>query len=157
MHNTHFRIQFIQIPGHTPDSLAWCDIEEHYLFIGDTLYTRQREPVIPESPKKEGQNPDLPSNQAAIIFPEEGGNWIQYISSLKLLSSFTKHRNLELIRLHKLNETAAPRVRLACGHSTYAVDAEEMIVEVQALFWRIIAGKVEVKGTDVIRGVIHDY
>ncbi|KAB8304669.1 hypothetical protein EYC80_004036 [Monilinia laxa] len=157
MHNTHFRIQFIQIPGHTPDSLAWYDIEEHYLFIGDTFYTRQREPAIPESPEMEGQNPDLPSNQAAIIFSEEGGNWIQYMSSLKLLSSFTKHRNSELIRLHKLHETAAPRVRLACGHSTYAVDAGEMILEVQALFWRIIAGNVAVKGTDVIRGVIHDY
>ncbi|ESZ93639.1 hypothetical protein SBOR_5944 [Sclerotinia borealis F-4128] len=156
MHNTHFRIQFIQIPGHTPDSLAWYDIEEHYLFIGDAFYTRHREPAIPEFSDEVGQDPDLLSTQGAIIFPE-GGNWIEYMSSLKLLSSFTKHRNAELTRLHKSNETAAPRVRLACGHLTYAVDAEEMILEVQALFWRILGGNVAVKETDMKRGVIHDY
>ncbi|KAF7953739.1 uncharacterized protein EAE97_001138 [Botrytis byssoidea] len=157
MHNTHFRIQFIQIPGHTPDSLAWYDIEEQYLFVGDTLYTRHRYPVIFELPDEADQNPSLPSTQAAIIFPEEGGNWIQYMTSLDLLSSFAKHRNSELSRLHESSETAAPRVRLACGHLTYAVDAEEMILEVQALFWRIISGKVTVKRTNVKRGVIHDY
>lgn len=127
------------------------------MFIGDTLYTRHRYPAIPELPDEAGQKLGLPSTQAAIIFPEEGGNWVQYMTSLNLLSSFTHHRNIELTRLHGSNETAAPRVRLACGHLTYAVDAEEVILEVQALFWRIIAGKVPVKGTDVKRGVIHDY
>ncbi|KAI9648697.1 hypothetical protein NHQ30_003337 [Ciborinia camelliae] len=157
MQNTHFRIQFLQIPGHTPDSLAWYDIDEHYLFTGDAIYTRQKEPAIPELPDEADQKPDLPSTQGAILFPEEGGNWIQYMSSLKLLSSFAKHRNAELARLHGSSETAAPRVQLACGHLTYDVDAEEMILEVQALFWRIIAGNVAVRGTEVKRGVIHDY
>ncbi|KAJ8066442.1 hypothetical protein OCU04_005501 [Sclerotinia nivalis] len=67
MHNNHFRTQFIQIPGvssldfishswmfsfllkfyHTPDSLAWYDIEEHYWFVGDTLYTGRRDRPYP--------------------------------------------------------------------------------------------------------------
>lgn len=59
--------------------------------------------------------------------------------------------------MHKSNMSAAPRVKLACGHLTYAVDAEEMILEVQTLFWGIIAGNVAVKETVVKRGVIHDY
>ncbi|QSZ29314.1 hypothetical protein DSL72_003827 [Monilinia vaccinii-corymbosi] len=79
---------------------------------------------------------------------------------LNQLFSFTKHRNSELTRIKKSNEIAAPRVRHACGHLTYSVDAEgaeDMFLEVQALFWRILAGNVAVKGTEVKRGVIHDY
>lgn len=28
------RIQFLQTPGHTPDSLSWYDLDEHYLYVG---------------------------------------------------------------------------------------------------------------------------
>ncbi|PQE21770.1 Metallo-beta-lactamase domain-containing 2 protein [Rutstroemia sp. NJR-2017a WRK4] len=157
MSNTHFRIQFLQIPGHTPDSLAWYDIDEHYLYIGDTLYTRQRSPPIPELPDDAGQVPGIPSTQAAIIFPEEGGNWIQYMASLNLLRYFVKHRNAELERQHSSAETAAPRVLLACGHLTYGADAEAMVLEVQELFQRIIAGKVAVRSSSEKRGIIYDY
>jgi len=150
--HTPFRVQFLHIPGHTPDSLAWYDIDEHHLYVGDTFYERKRGKPFPELPDKSGQVPGLPASQAAIIFPEEGGNWIQYMSSLDLLRSFISYKNDEL----KRRGTAA-RVKVGCGHLTYDADAEEMILEVGALFKRIISGEVPIRGSGTKRGVIHDY
>lgn len=154
---TAFRIQFLQIPGHTPCSLAWYDLDEHYLYIGDTFYERMRNPPIPEIPDDAGQVPGLPATQAAIIFPEEGGNWIQYLTSLDLLLSFVVFKNGQLERQHGPSHHSVPRVKLAAGHLTYNADAESMILEVRALFQRIIAGRVPVAGSGKKRGVIHDF
>lgn len=88
------------------------------------------------------------------------------MSSLKLLLSFTRHRNKELEKQHSVAGAAneldrvrdpAPRVSLACGHLTYGVDAEETIMEVHGLFERIIGGRVEVRASEVKRGVTNDY
>jgi glyoxylase-like metal-dependent hydrolase (beta-lactamase superfamily II) len=152
-----FGVQFFHIPGHTPCSLAWYDIDEHYLYVGDTFYERKRNPPIPEIPDDAGQVPGLPATQAAIIFPEEGGNWIQYMASLDLLLSFTSHKNGELRHRHGLSHDSIPRVKVAAGHLTFDADAEYMILEVRALFERIIAGKVPVTGSGKKRGVIHDF
>ena len=154
---TPFRIQFLHIPGHTPDSLAWYDIDEHHLYVGDTFYERKRSTPIPELPDGAGQVPGLPATQAAIIFPEEGGNWVHFMSSLDLLLSFVLHKNSELTRQHGLSHAVMPRVRVGCGHLTYEADAEQMIIEVQGMFERIIAGKVPVTSSGEKRGVIHDY
>ncbi|KUJ24302.1 uncharacterized protein LY89DRAFT_693021 [Mollisia scopiformis] len=147
-----FRIQFLHIPGHTPDSLAWYDIDEHHLYVGDTIYERKRSTPIPELPDDAGQVPGLPATQAAIIFPDEGGDWIAYMSSLSLLLSFTTHKNDELKK-----RGSEKRVKVACGHLTYEADAEDMILQVKGLFERIIAGKVSVKRSGVKRGVVHDF
>ncbi|KAF8865366.1 hypothetical protein BDZ45DRAFT_444101 [Acephala macrosclerotiorum] len=152
-----FRIQFLHIPGHTPCSLAWYDIDEHHLYVGDTFYERKREIPIPELPDDAGQVPGLPATQAAIIFPEEGGNWIQYMASLDLLLSFVLHQNQELKRRHDSSHDPIPRVKVGCGHLTYNADAESMIIEVQALFQRIIAGNVPVNSSGVKRGIVHDF
>ncbi|PSS08746.1 hypothetical protein M430DRAFT_54111 [Amorphotheca resinae ATCC 22711] len=152
-----FRIQFLHIPGHTPDSLGWYDIDEHHLYVGDTFYERKRSTRIPELPDGGGQVPGLPATQAAIIFPEEGGDWIQFMSSLDLLLSFVLHKNSELRRQHGLSHEATPRVKVGCSHLTYNADAEHMIIEVRALFERIIAGKVPVTNSGESRGVIHDF
>ncbi|KAE9368602.1 hypothetical protein N431DRAFT_61092 [Stipitochalara longipes BDJ] len=152
-----FRIQFLHVPGHTPDSLAWYDLEEHHLYVGDTFYERKRGKSIPGLPDDAGQVPGLPATQAAIIFPEEGGNWIQYMASLDLLLSFVMHQNMELRRQHGLRHESPPRVKVGCGHLTYEGDAEIMIIEVRGLFERIIAGKIPVSGSGEKRGVIHDF
>lgn len=152
-----FRIQFFHIPGHTPDSLAYYDIDERHLYVGDTFYERRRIKRIPELPDDAGQVPGLPATQAAIIFPEEGGDWIQYMKSLDLLLSFVLHQNRELRRRHGLNHGLVPRVKVGCGHLTYCADAENMIIEVRGLFERIVAGKVPVVGSGEKRGVIHDF
>jgi glyoxylase-like metal-dependent hydrolase (beta-lactamase superfamily II) len=151
------RIQFLHIPGHTPDSLAWYDIDEHHLYVGDTFYERKRSKPIPELPDDAGQVPGLPATQAAIVFPEEGGNWIQYMSSLDLLLSFVHFRNKDLRHQHGASHDPIPSVKVGCGHLTYEADAEEMILEVRGLFERIIAGKVSVINSGKKRGVIHDY
>jgi len=153
-----FRIQFLHIPGHTPDSLAWYDIGEHHLYVGDTFYERKRGTRIPELPDDAGQVPGLPASQTAIIFPEEGGNWIQFMSSLDLLLSFVEHQNMELRRRHETSShKAIPRVKVGCGHLTYNADAEQMILEVRAMFQRIIAGKVPVTWSGEKRGIINDF
>jgi glyoxylase-like metal-dependent hydrolase (beta-lactamase superfamily II) len=152
-----FRIQFLHVPGHTPDSLAWYDLDEHHLYVGDTFYERKRSKKIPGLPDNAGQVPGLPATQAAIIFPEEGGNWIQYMSSLDMLLSFVVYQNMELRRQYGLRHESPPRVQIGCGHLTYEGDAENMIIEVRGLFERIIAGKVPVSGSGEKRGVIHDF
>jgi glyoxylase-like metal-dependent hydrolase (beta-lactamase superfamily II) len=149
-----FRIQFLHIPGHTPDSLAWYDIDEHHLYVGDTFYERERSIPIPELP---GDADQVPDTQAAIIFPEEGGNWIQFMASLDVLHSFVLHKNRGLRRQHSLSYGAVPRVKVSCGHLTYSADAEDMVTEVRALFRRIIAGKVPVTSSSLKRGRIHDF
>ncbi|KAH7391375.1 beta-lactamase-like protein [Cadophora sp. MPI-SDFR-AT-0126] len=152
-----FRIQFLHIPGHTPDSLAWYDIDEHHLYVGDTFYERKRAVSIPGLPDDAGQVPGLPATQAAIIFPEEGGNWIQFMSSLDILYSFVLYQNAQLRRQHGSDRDPIPRVKVGCGHLTYDADAECMIHDVQSLFKRIIAGKVPVTSSGEKRGVIHDF
>ncbi|KAE8451095.1 hypothetical protein EG329_004767 [Mollisiaceae sp. DMI_Dod_QoI] len=186
--NPPFRIQFLHIPGHTPDSLAWYDIDEHHLYIGDTFYERQRSIPIPELPNDDDNNTntntdnveqepipvdhspspspfELPPTPGAIIFPTHGGNWIQYLSSLSLLLSFTTHQNLSLSLKHRHQHQhqqhinphhhhgnyTIPRVKISSGHLTHSADAETMILDVKALFERIIKGEVPVKGSGLKR------
>jgi glyoxylase-like metal-dependent hydrolase (beta-lactamase superfamily II) len=151
------RIQFLHVPGHTPDSLAWYDLDEQHLYVGDTFYERRREVSIPHLPEGLGDAPDPPLSQGAIIFPSEGGNWIQYMSSLSLLLDFVLFQNSELKAHHISSDIIPPRVRVGCGHLTHSADAEEMIREVKALFERIITGKVPVTGSTHSRDAIYDF
>jgi len=155
--NLPFRIKFLHIPGHTPDSLAWYDIDEHYLYVGDTFYERIRTVPIPEIPDGAGQVPGLPATQAAIIFPEQGGDWIAFMHSLDLLLSFVLHQNKQLRSRPVFVEGRIQRVKVACGHLTHDADAEDMIIAVTNLFRRIIAGQVPVTRSGKRRGVVHDY
>jgi glyoxylase-like metal-dependent hydrolase (beta-lactamase superfamily II) len=154
---TPFRAQFLHIPGHTPCSLAWYDIDEHHLYVGDAFYERKRSVRIPELPDDAGQVPGLPATQGAIIFAEDGGNWVQFMSSLDLLLSFVTHTNAELRRQHASSPEAPPRVKVGAGHLTCDADAEYMILDVRALFERIIAGKVPVLHGGEKRGVPHGF
>jgi hypothetical protein len=79
------------------------------------------------------------------------------MASLDLLLSFVIFKNGELRRQHDLNHDSIPRVKVAAGHLTYGADAEHMIVEVRALFKRIIAGKFPVTKSGEKRGVMHDF
>lgn len=141
------RLQFLHVPGHTPDSLAWYDIDEHYLYVGDTFYERRRAVPIPE----------VPTTQGAIIFPEEGGNWIQYMSSLDTLYSFVLFQNTQLRRQYSSSHDPIPRVKVGCGHLTYDADAEYTVHEIRGLFSEIIAGKIPIKSSMEKRGIVHDY
>lgn len=126
--NTPLRIQFLHIPGHVPDSLAWYDIDERHLYVGDTFYERKREIPIPELPDDAGTVPGMPATQAAIIFPHEGGNWVQYMSSLDLLLSFIQYENSVLRRRYGSGPSDPPRVKVGCGHLTYEAEAETMFL-----------------------------
>jgi glyoxylase-like metal-dependent hydrolase (beta-lactamase superfamily II) len=159
-----FRVQFLHIPGHTPDSLAWYDIDEYHLYIGDTFYERKRQIPIPELPDddEEGKVKGGMDMKGAIQFPNEGGNWIHYMSSLSLLLSFVNHQNKLLKRQHELSphntlQTESPRVNLSTGHITFSADAEQMIIEVKSFFERIIAGNIPVAGSLVKRGAVYDF
>lgn len=152
--DTPFRIQFLHIPGHTPDSLAWYDIDERTLYVGDAFYERERRVPIPELPGDESSSPG--PLQSAIIFPEEG-NWIHFMSSLDLLESFVQHKNAELLRQYVDLCDSVPRVRVCCGHLTLNADAQEMVTQVRSLFKRIIRGVVPVSRSLMKRGSLHDF
>lgn len=159
------RIQFLHIPGHTPDSLAWYDIDEYFLYVGDAFYERERKSPIPELPNRdEGGITSLRDDLdfgSAIMFPEEG-NLVQFMSSMEFLLSFVMHKNGELRRQHlqlqgPSNESRPPRVKICSGHMTYGADAEIMIIAVRALFQNIIDGKIPVRGSQLENGFIRDF
>lgn len=145
------RIQLLHIPGHTPDSLAWYDIEEHHLYVGDTFYERRRK-------RDPDDNDGLPEIEQAIEFPLEG-NLIDYMSSLELIISFVSFQNATLKRQWEEEGEVGekPRVLVGCGHMTVAADAEEMTREVQELFWKIIEGRLGRGRSVVKRGVEYGY
>jgi glyoxylase-like metal-dependent hydrolase (beta-lactamase superfamily II) len=165
------RIQLLHIPGHTPDSLAWYDIDSHHLYIGDMFYARRRDPDFPiltsSSSRDHAPIPaeGLPAfDDAPIIFPFEG-NLIDYLSSLSLLLSFIQHQNFllqlrwgaEPIDRPPPENRSPPRVLLGSGHVTASSDAESMTLEVRELFWGIITGSVKIRRSEKMRGEWCDY
>lgn len=141
------RIQFFQVPGHTPDSLSWYDIDEHHLYVGDTFYSRKPSYLVPPG-----------SKGAPIIFPSEG-DLATYLSSLALLSDFVVRQN-QIFRQdhHKftVDSTVATRVLVSSGHLTVAEDAEKMLFDVTSFFMRIIGNSIPVVESIVKRGEIFD-
>jgi glyoxylase-like metal-dependent hydrolase (beta-lactamase superfamily II) len=119
-------IQILHTPGHTPDELAWCDLSERHLYVGDTFY-ELRSPVV----------------STPIIFPQEG-DWVKYMHSLRVLRAFIEEQNSK--------HASAPRLKIGCGHITFSADAANMVAEVQALFVNIIKGKVPVISSTEERG-----
>lgn len=79
------------------------------------------------------------------------------MSSLDLLLSFVLHQNTQLRRRAGFAHEPIPRVKVGCGHLTYDADAENMILEVRALFKRIIAGQIPVTRSWERRGVAYNY
>ncbi|RDW87541.1 hypothetical protein BP5796_03235 [Coleophoma crateriformis] len=155
----NLRIQFLNIPGHTPCSLAWYDIDENHLYVGDTFYERRRSIPIPELPDA-GPVPGLPATNAAILFNELGANWIAYMKSLELLQDATQFWNAQLQRQHDRaggRAGEAKRVGVACGHLTADADAAIMIAEVLRLFWKIIDGALAPVQSAVKGGVVYDF
>jgi glyoxylase-like metal-dependent hydrolase (beta-lactamase superfamily II) len=135
--NADLDVQFLHIPGHTPDSLAWYDVSERWIYVGDTFYEFKRSDGI--------EVPGFPQMEAPIIFPLQG-NWKEYMTSLETLFAFIKGRNSE-------TSSAEKRVKVGCGHLTAGADAEDMVVEVQKLFQGIIGGDIAVEKVVLKRGV----
>ncbi|KAH8893616.1 Metallo-hydrolase/oxidoreductase [Thozetella sp. PMI_491] len=102
-------------PGHTPDQIAIWDSEERVIFVGDTMYER-----VP------------------IVFPVEG-NIRLYSETLEKLKTYvrgwnaTTYTNGDSGAAEKMT-----RVKMACGHSTCAADAEELIDDVDSMLYRVM-------------------
>lgn len=124
-------VQILHTPGHCPDELAWYDVEERHLYIGDTFYERLA---------KDG------SYVTPILFPQEG-NVIEYMCTVDKLLDFVLARNAE---------PGKPPVKLGCGHITSSVDGEEILHSVRKYFWDLIGGKIPVKSAGAKRGEIYD-
>lgn len=73
------RITALQVPGHTPDSLALYDEDEATLYVGDTLY-----------------------EWAPTIFPREG-DIVAWLASVRLLVRFVKEKEREKQTQVKIN------------------------------------------------------
>lgn len=131
------------------------------MFVGDTFYARKADTstFVPwmSTAGKSGKCAPLPEQDAAIIFPAEG-NWTDYMKSLDLIISFVEFENKKLdSRLKEMGSgEVVQRVKVGCGHVTFAGDAEDMAREVKGLFTRILEGRVEVLRSFVKRGEMFD-
>ena len=122
-------LQVIHTPGHTPDELAWYDQEERHLYVGDSFYERVAEDK---------------SYEQAILFPKEG-SLTDYTTSLEKLLSFVEAKNVD-------HDAHKGRVRIGCGHVTSSVDAEEVLLDVQKLFFNLLKDRVPVVESEQKRG-----
>jgi glyoxylase-like metal-dependent hydrolase (beta-lactamase superfamily II) len=138
-------ITVLHTPGHTPDELAWYDHDEMYLYVGDSFYERG----------EEGMD---------VIFPAEG-NIVEWYFSLLKLKGFVRSLNSRapLIEWSEREEDededwvkVSRRVKVGCGHQTAGADAEDIMKEVEDLWWRVLRGEVPVVETKTIAGETHD-
>ena len=119
----HGEITILQTPGHTADELAWYDVAERQIYVGDTFYYQKSQ--------------DEPFAQP-IIFPPVGANLTEYMASLEKMQRFVS----------KENEVAgAPRVKVGCGHTTWSCDAATAIAKVQDFFSAVLKGQIPVQET----------
>lgn len=125
-------------PGHTPDSLAIWDPHERFLFVGDTLY-----------------------EWAPILFPSGAGDLASYSSTIFKLRDILRAWNSSDAGDNVPSGSDAsgvkplklPRVQMACGHVTSAVDAEDFVLEVERFFSQVRRGLVEGKDAGEQLGV----
>ncbi|KAI5367106.1 Putative metallo-beta-lactamase, ribonuclease Z/Hydroxyacylglutathione hydrolase [Septoria linicola] len=129
-------ITFVQQPGHTPDSLAWYDHDEMWLYVGDTLY----EAGVEDSPG------------ASIVLPPQG-NLIEWVASMRKLLVLVRSENAKAERRAESAELGMEvsdweivprRVKLAAGHVTSAADAEEILKKTDQFFYQILQKKIPV-------------
>lgn len=126
-------VTFVQQPGHTPDSLAWYDREEMWLYVGDSLYAAGAEGT----------------GGASIVFPPDG-NLIEWVVSLRKLLVLVRSENVKADERKNSEsveegwEVVSRRVKLAAGHVTSAADAEEMIQKTDQFFYQILQKKIPV-------------
>lgn len=135
------RIRFVLTPGHTPDSLTWYDEAEMCLYTGDSFYERSSLGLMP------------------IIFPKEG-NLTQFNASLAKMLRLVRRENEKAEREmgvaqddEECDAVIVPkRVKIGAAHQTFGRDAEEMLLEVCALFRKIAKGDVPIVYTVKVRG-----
>jgi hypothetical protein len=139
-------ITFLHTPGHTPDELAWYDHDEMYLYVGDSFYERG----------EEGMD---------IIFPG-AGNLIEWYFSLTKLKGFVRSQNsraplVEWSEREYDDEDddwvkVSRRVKVGCGHQTAGADAEDILRDLEDVWWRVLRGEVPVVETRTIAGEVCD-
>ncbi|KAM3424779.1 hypothetical protein BST61_g6760 [Cercospora zeina] len=137
------KIWFILIPGHTPDSLAWYDREEMWLYVGDLMYESLGADEVAEEEMEAG---------ASIVFPSDA-NLIEWVASLRKLLVLARAENAKAERRAKAEaasirkgdwEIVPKRVKLAAGHVTAGADAEEFLKKVDQFFYQILQNKIPV-------------
>jgi hypothetical protein len=93
-----------------------------------------------------------------IIFPAEG-NLVEWWFSLSKLRGFVRSRNAsEAIGSADDDEEeedwvrVSRRVKVGCGHQTAGADAEDIMGDLEEIWWRVLRGEVPVVETRTIAG-----
>ncbi|KAK5169373.1 uncharacterized protein LTR77_005348 [Saxophila tyrrhenica] len=112
----------LHTPGHTPDSQAYYDEGERWIYTGDTLYKR----VV----KLPWDTQDVP-----IILPLQG-NWTEFVASIEELYAFVKEKDRGFSK--------DKRVKIGAGHTTAGVEAADTIKNALKFIQNVEKGKVPV-------------
>lgn len=132
-------ITIIQTPGHTPDELAWYDHEEMHLYVGDSFYY-------------EGED-DMP-----IIWPGDG-NLVEWAFSMQKLQCFVRSENVRAASSQEASEEGwvevPKRVKISCAHQTTSVDGEQILEDVERVWWEVERGEVPVVKSEMSMGEVY--
>ncbi|TFK72915.1 Metallo-hydrolase/oxidoreductase [Pluteus cervinus] len=118
-------VKVLHTPGHTPDELALYDETEKMLYVGDTLYEKER-----------------------IIFPNEGSISI-WFSSMDFMIDFVEKENR---RIMGVPGGQSGEVLINAGHATSLRPALEVLNGAKAFLAEVVEGKELVKRKYVVRG-----
>ncbi|KAF2720901.1 hypothetical protein K431DRAFT_248299 [Polychaeton citri CBS 116435] len=137
---TDLGITIIQTPGHTPDELAWYDHDEMHLYVGDSFYEEGKHGV-------------------PVVWTKHG-NMIEWYFSMQKLLYFVRSENERARAVAEAAEASeedgwtevARQVKVGCGHETSSVDGEEILLDLEKLWWAIEEGKVPIVRSEMFMG-----
>lgn len=106
-------IDIIQTPGHTPDELAWADVAERTIYVGDTFY-------------------QLGGGATPIIFPPQG-NMFEWLYSLRKIGDYVLYglgtEPQEMSTTSDDWTLVSSPVRLSAAHETVNVPAHHTLAQ----------------------------
>lgn len=139
----NLEIDIIHTPGHTPDELAWADLAERTVYVGDSFY-------------------HLGDDAMPIIFPPQG-NLIDWEYSMHRLADYIFfHLGAEPDSSSSSSDTndwtlVSKPVKISAAHQTVNQPAFSTWMTLITFFEDVVAGKSPALYSDVSYGEVYTY